>query len=111
MLRKLFGRGRDESIEITDEGVTRTLADGQVEAVAWDAMTEVRIVTNSRGPFADDLFFVLEAGDARCVVPQSHASEELVSRLQSLPRFDNDQMIEAMGSTTDAEFVCWTRAQ
>ena len=111
MLRWLRSRRGAESVEITAEGVTRRLGDGRVEAVTWDALTEVRIVTTTGGPFAEDLFFVLEAGGSGCVVPQSHASTEFVSRLQSLPGFDNEQMIEAMSSTADAEFVCWRRDQ
>ena len=100
------GRGR-ERIEIDDQGVRRTLANGEVESVAWDALTEVRILTTSAGPWADDVFFVLAAGESGCVVPQSSVTEAMLSRLQSLPGFDNEAMIEAMGSTSEAEFVCW----
>ena len=96
-------------MEIDEQQVTRTLADGRVESVAWSALTEVRIMTTSGGPLVDDVFFVLVAGDNGCVVPQSHASEEFVARLQALPGFDNEPMIEAMGSTSDAEFLCWRR--
>ena len=109
MFRRLLRRGGGESIEITTEGVTRALADGRVEAVRWEALTEVRIVTTSEGPLAEDVFFVLETSESGCVVPQSHASEQFVSKLQSLPGFDNAQMIEAMGAATEAEFVCWKR--
>jgi hypothetical protein len=42
-------------------------------------------------------------------VPQGHAPEEFVKRLQSLPGFDNEQMIQAMGSATEAQFICWRR--
>ena len=107
MVRRLFRRRGGESITITDEGVTRVLSDGGVETVRWDALTEVRILTTSAGPFEEDVLFVLEAGASGCVVPQSHASEDFVSRLLSLPGFDHEQMIEAMSTATDAEFVCW----
>ena len=107
MLRQLLRRRGRESVEITDEGVTRTLANGQVESVRWDGLTEVRILTTSEGPFVDDVFFVLAAGETGCVIPQSHADEGFVARLQRLPGFSNEKMVEAMGSTSDAEFICW----
>jgi hypothetical protein len=98
-------------VDVTEDGVTRTLSDGRVESVTWDALTEVRVVTTSQGPFAEDVFFVLAAGESGCVVPQSHASEALLAVLQALPGFDNEKLIEAMGSATDAEFVCWRRTR
>ena len=110
-LRDLFRRRRtDLTVEITDEGIARSLGDGRVEAVTWDELTEVRILTTSDGPWADDVFFVLVAGEHGCVVAQSFASEDFVRRLQSLPGFDNEQMIEAMGSVSEAQFSCWRRA-
>ena len=108
MLRRFF-RGRRETVEIDDAGVKRVLGNGQVEAVTWDALTEVSIVTTAGGPFEEDVFFLLRAGDAGCAVPQSQATGDFVSRLQALPGFDNQAMIDAMGTATDARFVCWTR--
>lgn len=116
MLRRLFRRrppdspGVTSQVEVTDEGVTRTLDDGRVEAVRWDRLAAVSIMTTSEGPFAEDVFFVLvESPESGCVVPQSLATDEFVSRLQALPGFDHKQMIEAMGSTDDSEFVVWRR--
>jgi hypothetical protein len=108
MLRRLFGRsGGQPSIDVTDEGVTRLLSDGSVEAVRWADLIEVRILITTDGPFAEDVFFVLDAGTHGCVVPQGHASNGFIARLQSLPGFDNERMIEAMSTVEDAEFVCW----
>jgi YD repeat-containing protein len=111
MLRRLFGRGGRGrySLEVTDVGVTRTLEDGRVESVTWDALAKVTVATTSQGPFAEDVFFVLETSDSGCLVPASDAPEGFVARLQELPGFDNEQLIEAMGSADDAQFVCWQR--
>jgi hypothetical protein len=110
MLRRLFRRRPPDSLEVTHEEVKRTFGDGRVEAVRWDRLTAVLIKTTSEGPFAEDIFFVLvESPESGCVVPQSLATDELVSRLQSLPGFDNAQMIEAMGSTAESDFVVWRR--
>jgi hypothetical protein len=42
-------------------------------------------------------------------VPGASVTDELLDRLQALPGFDNEQMIRAMSSTDDAQFLCWQR--
>jgi hypothetical protein len=55
---------------IDDRGVRRELANGKVEAVAWDDLEEVCVLTTADGPFAEDVFFVLAGRGGGCVVPQ-----------------------------------------
>ena len=96
---------------VDEDGVRRVSDDGTVlEAVRWDALREVRVMTTSQGPFVDDVFFVLDGGAYGCVVPQALAPEGFVERLQELPGFDDEQLIASMTSTSEAEFVCWRRA-
>jgi hypothetical protein len=104
-------RSKPDSFEIDDVAVTRTRRGTVVEQVRWADLRSVKIVTTAAGPFADDVFFVLETASGGCVVPQSAASDAFVVRLQALPGFDNEQMIRAMGSAEDAEFLCWRSAQ
>jgi len=96
-----------ERIELTEHGVQRHLGNGQREQVAWSELTEVWIITTSEGPFVDDFFFILRAADGTgCAVPSTNAGD-LLQRLQRLPRFDNEQIIRAVGSVEDARFICW----
>ncbi|UGT39457.1 hypothetical protein LTV02_25745 [Nocardia yamanashiensis] len=99
-------------VEITDTFVRRTLADGRVEEVAWTELTEVRIITTADGPFAEDVFFVLIGATGKgCVVPHSAADRAFLARLQALPGFDNEKVVEAMVSVADRQFLVWRRAQ
>lgn len=99
------------SIRIDDLGVRRTLGDGTVETVAWNDLVEVQIVTTDEGPFVDDVFFLLVGADGSgCCVPQgAPGSEGLLERLQRLPDFANDKVIEAMGCSENGRFVCWKK--
>jgi hypothetical protein len=91
--------------------VVRTLASGQQEIVRWDALQEVSIITSDEGPFVDDLHWVLLGAPGGCAVASSAVgASELLARLQALPGFNNEAVIQAMGSTSHAQFVCWTRA-
>jgi len=99
------------TIQIDDTGVRRELAGGRIESVNWADLLEVSIVTTSDGPFAEDVFFVLEGpSGCGCAVPRTAAeSSVLLERLQRLPGFDNQAVIRAMTSTDENKFVCWRR--
>lgn len=99
------------SITIDDEGVRRQLADGTEESVTWEKLKEVAIRTTPEGPWKEDVFFLLVAeGGGGCAVPAGDPSADaLMSRLQSLPDFDNDAFIEAMTTIEDGLFVVWQR--
>ncbi len=101
------------SITIDDEGVRRQLADGTEESVTWAKLSEVAIRTTPEGPWKEDVFFLLMAeGGGGCAVPAGDPSADaLMSRLQSLPDFDNDTFIEAMTTMEDGLFVIWQRSK
>lgn len=110
----IFRRNRDGAatgIKLDEVGV-RKVRDNQVlEEVVWDALVAVEIMTTSDGPFAEDMFWVLqgEAGTG-VVVPSGLAPDGLLERLQTLPGFDNEAVIAASGSTSEARFHCWSAA-
>ena len=86
------------------------MSNGEVETIRWDDLARVSIVTTGAGPGSEDVFFMLEGPAGGCAVPQgAKGSGALLGRLQQLPGFDNEAFIEAMGSTDDAQFVCWQR--
>lgn len=100
----------DYRVELSDEDAGCVDPGGRRNAVAWKALESVRVVTTGGGPFAPDVFWVLEGGGAKCVVPLGASGEpELLARLQALPGFDNEAFIKAMGSSEDASFPVWHR--
>jgi len=85
-------------------------ARGSTTSIHWDDVQRVLIRTTDRGPFDDDVFFVVEASGENYVIPQQAAgAEQLLSRLQQLPGFDNEAVIESMGCTDNKDFLCWER--
>jgi hypothetical protein len=94
------------SVAFDDESVTVARSYAKRESVQWRDLQEVRIVTTSAGPFAEDVFFVLVGRKSGCVVPHSKV-DPLLPRLQALPGFDNAALIRAMGSADEAVFTVW----
>ena len=100
------------TVTFTDEAVRYIRSNGAEETVRWDDLEEVVILTTDEGPYTDDVFLYLIGSDGKsgCVIPQSSDGEpELFKRLQQLPGFDNDAVIKAMSSTSNAKFMCWKR--
>jgi tellurite resistance protein len=58
------------------------------------------------------VFWVLVADGSGCVVPsEAEGTDQLLKRLQELPGFDNQAVIQAMASTDNREFLCWKRQE
>ena len=100
----------DYIVEITDSHVRSTRPDGTVEEIAWDELSGIDIETNSLGPFAPDVFWILHGDERGCIIPQGATGDAaLLERLQELPEFDTERFIEAMASTSDATFKIWRK--
>jgi hypothetical protein len=87
--------------------------DGRVESVAWNDLEAVIVETTDEGPWAADVFWILARTNMAmgCVIPQGATGEKaLLERLQKLPGFDNKALIQAMGSTSNAKFLCWKKS-
>ena len=97
-------------VTISDAEISCRHPNGVTESVAWDELEIVAIETTDLGPFVPDVFWQLAGKQSGCVVPQGATGEDaLIRRLQALPRFDNEKMIEAMASTSNQTFICWKR--
>jgi hypothetical protein len=100
-------------LTIDDVGITRT--SGAIrEHVAWNDVVRVRIMTSDRGPWSEDVLFVIdgESGNG-CVVGHDLAVRAgLLEALQSrLAGLDNGAVIEAMGSTENRAFTIWEKGR
>lgn len=108
-LKRLLKLG-PETVTFDAERITRTMADGRVEAVRWDELREVGIVTTDAGPYVDDVFWVLIGDEGGCIVPsEAEGATALLERLQDLPGFDNAAVIRAMACTDNERFPVWRR--
>jgi hypothetical protein len=98
-------------LEVREEEVACRYPSGEERRIRWDRLEQVSIVTNDRGPFADDVFWVLTGGETTIVVTNDlPAVAALNERVCALPGARADQIVAAMGSTGNATFDIWQRA-
>ena len=64
-------------------------------------------MTTSRGPFEEDVFFVLTYTDGSTKAVPLGEGEDLLTELQQLPGFDYETFIEAMAVTEEGVSVLW----
>jgi hypothetical protein len=98
------------SVTFDDDVVVRRAPGGKVERIRWDELGRVEILTTEAGPRDEDVFWLLASRDGAlgCAVPaSSEGMPALLERLQLLPGFDNQAVIEAMACATRARFVVW----
>lgn len=98
-------------VRLSDSEVVCECPGGQTERVAWEQLQAFIVETTDDGPWLPDVFWVLEgSATSGCVIPQGATGDRvLLERLQSLPGFDSEEFIRAMGSTSNQKFLCWKR--
>jgi hypothetical protein len=105
---------RTETVEMrVDEfGIQREMADGRREAVEWNDLTEVEVLTAATGPYKANGGVVILAGDAErgCLVPIDRVGPSgLVDPLARLPGVDVNLLAEALQQKPPTRTLCWRR--
>lgn len=100
-----------EHLFIDADAVILSDETGERGRVAWADLAEVSIVTTSAGPAVDDFYWVLVAANGKRLTVPSEAggADRLLGKLQELPGFDNQAIIEASACTEDRVFTCWRK--
>ena len=97
-------------VTLSDTMATCRRPDGTEESIRWADLQKVEVYTTSDGPFLPDVFWVLHDTQGSCTIPQGASGEkQLADLLLALPGFDHEAFIQAMSSTQEAVFTCWTR--
>ena len=118
ILKWLFGKKSscklypecDFIVTVDERGVECKRPNGDVEFVPWDDLRGVTIRTTDQGPAVADVFWVLVGEKGGCMIPQGATGEEvLMQRLQQLPGFNNEAVIQAMTCTENSTFICWDK--
>lgn len=121
-IRRWFGRWQETRgpgflaeaqvlVQFDEAGIAATYPDGTKLAIAWAEVGCIAIETNDSGPWGADLWWHLEGAGKRCSYPGGATGEReaLAGFPEHFPGFSHEAVIAAMGSTSNARFVCWQR--
>jgi len=78
------------------------------ESIKWDAIIRIAIETNDQGPFVEDVYWLLASKEKVISYPsEATGTEEMLKRLQEIPTFNNERLIDAMTCTDNQTFILW----
>lgn len=102
---------REVKLSWDDHQVSAAFPNGDCQSVSWESISCVAIETNDSGPWGADVWWLLEGSQGVVSYPQGASGDEaLLQELPSrLPGFRHEPVIQAMGCTYNARFVCWER--
>ncbi len=116
---RLFAKKNDEQkaprtypyfCTLDDTGITSNFPERlETRKITFEELESVSIRTGE-GPISWDVFWVLEGGGKKIWIPiEADGEPELVKELMKLSRFDHRAMTDAMSTSQNALFRCWTK--
>ena len=101
-------------ITITDDGITCIYPSlHKTDAVLWNELTKIDVLTTDDGPAVCDVIFMLYGTNGNGVaIPQDRPeSKVVVDKILNLPGFDYECFINAMGSADNQLFHVWKKKE
>jgi len=95
------------------ETVSVTIPNPSLQSVRWDEITRIQVRTTDEGPWAPDVLWGLHRAEGDPVIHLNGATglQELLGEMgHRLPDIRHDEVIWAMGTTSNAIFVVWEHA-
>jgi hypothetical protein len=104
----------ESSVLVTadEAGIAATYPNGKRQSINWSQVQRITIETNDSGPWGADVWWLFEGSGQRCAYPQGATGDVEVLKLlpERFPGFSDEQVVRAMGCTSNARFICWERA-
>ena len=92
------------SVSVEEASLTVTSPEMTSVTVRRDELQRVWVETNDGGPWASDVWFVLESGEGTAAYPMGATGDkEALDWLLKLPGFE----LRGMDSVANARFECW----
>lgn len=100
-----------KEIQVSEEELILEYKNGNKENYLFVELKKASLITTDEGPFVDDVFWLMMFKTI-IMIPQGIPGEDnLLARMQKLPDFDNDAVIEAMTCSENNAFHVWERSE
>ncbi len=118
LLNRIFGRNNDKEnyypsgpwlVEVGDTFTCKGRFGKKIE-LDPKTISVIKIITNDKGPYSDDLFWKFECDNSVFyLASEDSRAPEFMSMFQGLNGFDNEQLALSATSAVNASFVVWDR--
>ena len=96
-------------VEIIGSSIKSLDYDGNEKSLELNEINQIIIETNDSGPLGTDVWWKILGKDNSLFVPGGATGEiEMLEKFQTLKKFDNEILINAMSSIDNAKFIVWT---
>ncbi|MEM9287993.1 MAG: hypothetical protein AAGA36_06625 [Pseudomonadota bacterium] len=100
------------TVTLTDDTIGSSDFEGTSQSISKDDLHKVVIVTDSSGPWGEDLIWLGYdiKGELAFGFPLGAKNEQdFIRYLTTLPGYDDKALVNAMSSTSEAYFIIWQR--
>tara|TARA_B110000967_G_C18751764_1_gene493190 strand:+ start:565 stop:927 length:363 start_codon:yes stop_codon:yes gene_type:complete len=95
-------------VEVNGTEIKTVDYDGLETRIKINEISQIIIETNDSGPWGTDIWWRILGKQGLLAIPGGATGEsEMLECFQKFPKFNNEELIKAMSSTNNAEFVCW----
>ncbi len=95
-------------VEFIGTNLKTTDYNGIESSIEISGIYQVLIETNNSGPWGTDLWWRIFSKNGILSIPNGATGEsEMLENFQRFPNFNNSQLIKAMSSIENAEFIVW----
>lgn len=110
-LLKLKSEKKLERVSFDDKELRRIVGGKIKKKIRWDNLNEISIQTTDEGPYNVDIFWLFIEKDRKtvCTIPNNAKDfSDLLNHIQSFPGFNNELVLQAMSSVSNANFKVWS---
>ena len=115
LIRKLSGTSKKQhgdyfEVTVTDDFVKVEHPDWLApQRIRWNDVDTVRMINTSLGPWAPDVWLILEDKNQRCMIPLgAKGFEEVYQIVSKYEGFDFDNFSNSMCCANNSDFLLWT---
>ena len=95
-------------VELTGSVLKTVDYEGLEKSIEVTKIEQIIVETNDSGPWGTDVWWRILTKEGLLSVPGGATGEsEMLKNFQAFQEFDNEELINAMSSTDNAEFVVW----
>lgn len=106
---RLYG---GDAVRFNNKRLTHINADGESQSIRWAQVNEIRVIRATAQPSGQNIDWVFASRNRSRQLQirnRARGMKQLLAHIQRLPGFDQESVKMAMATTTEINFLVWSR--